>query len=103
MQITITNKKTGGNGEYVGRPSPLGNPFRLEREEDRDAVISSYERWLRERILKRDGRVCDELNRLYKKLLEDGGLELTCWCAPKPCHADVIRAVLLEAVARCEL
>jgi Domain of unknown function (DUF4326) len=102
MKITVTNKKTGGKGEYVGRPSPLGNPFRLEREEDREAVISNYERWLRERISRRDRRVCDELNRLYKKLLEDSELELTCWCAPKPCHADVIRQVLLEAVSRHE-
>lgn len=55
LLILISNKKRGGQGHYVGRPSLLGNPFRLEREEDereedREQVIAQYEQWLCERL-----------------------------------------------------
>jgi hypothetical protein len=99
--ILILNKRDSETrGEYVGRPSPLGNPFKLEHESDRDAVIAQYEVWLRERIAARDNRVCDELNRLYVIARDTGLLELVCWCEPKRCHADVIRTVLFEALQR---
>jgi Domain of unknown function (DUF4326) len=99
--IQVLNKRNAGpRGEYVGRPSPLGNPFKLEHESDRDAVIARYEVWLRERIAARDQRVCDELNRLYVIARDTNLLELVCWCAPKRCHAEVIRKVLLEAFER---
>jgi hypothetical protein len=99
VAILVLNKcNAGTRGEYVGRPSPLGNPFKLEQESDRDAVITRYEVWLRKRISARDQRVCDELNRVYVIARDTGLLELVCWCAPKRCHADVIRKVLLEAL-----
>jgi hypothetical protein len=38
--ITVGNKKLGARGIYVGRPSPLGNPFPLQCEAQRSAVIA---------------------------------------------------------------
>ena len=67
------------------RGSPLGNPFKLERERDRPAVLAQYRSWLWDEIAKYDD-VYFEVHRLA--LMEDG--RLWCWCAPKPCHADVI-------------
>ena len=101
IAILVLNKRdVGTRGVYVGRPSPLGNPFKLEQESDRYAVIARYEIWLRERIAARDQRVCDELNRLHLIARDTGLLELVFWCAPKRCHADVIRTVLLGALER---
>jgi hypothetical protein len=31
---------------YVGRPSPLGNPYALGRDGSREQVIARYRRWL---------------------------------------------------------
>jgi hypothetical protein len=99
VEIQILNKRVvGDRGEYVGRPSALGNPFKLEYESQRNQVIQQYELWLQERIETRDARFCHELNRLYVIARDQGLLELTCWCAPKRCHADVIRNILLEAL-----
>ncbi len=99
VEIRVLNKHSvGDRGEYVGRPSALGNPFKLEHESQRDHVIQQYETWLQDRIAARDLQVCHELNRLYRIVRDQGVLELTCWCAPKPCHADVIRSILLEAM-----
>lgn len=65
---------------YVGRGrgSRWGNPFKSPRDGTREQVIAKYERWL--------------LNQpeLMATLPELRGKVLGCWCAPKPCHADVL-------------
>jgi hypothetical protein len=94
-QIWIGNKTRGDRGEYVGRPSPLGNPYVIGRDGDRRAVIARYRQWLRERIAEGDLRVCGELERLARLARERGQLTLVCWCAPEACHATVIREFLL--------
>lgn len=60
---------------YVGRPSPWGNPFKIGRDGTREEVIARY----RDYILGRP------------QLLEQlRGRDLVCWCAPLPCHGDVL-------------
>lgn len=65
---------------YVGRGrgSRWGNPFKSPRDGSRDDVIAKYERWL-------VGQP-----ELMAALPELRGKVLGCWCAPKPCHADVL-------------
>ena len=71
---------------YIGRASrwyrlqksKWANPFSIKREADREAVIAAYERWLR---LQRH---------LIDVLPELAGRDLVCWCAPLPCHGDVL-------------
>lgn len=98
IRIEISNKKRGGKGVYVGRPTALGNPYVLASEEKREQVIAQYAAWLEDRLQQGDVRVQAELNRLYQKALKEGWLELTCWCAPRRCHAEVIAQKLREAL-----
>lgn len=65
---------------YVGRGrgSIWGNPFRVGRDGTREQVIIAYERWL---LRQPD---------LLARLPELRGKTLGCWCAPQPCHADVL-------------
>jgi len=72
---------------YCGRPSPLGNPFRMEREEDRNAVCDAYADWFDQNLetLKPD------LRKLWQKGMSDGVLLLSCWCAPKRCHLETVK------------
>ena len=84
VEVRVLNKRSAGTrGEYVGRPSPLGNPFRLGRESDRDLVIALYEVWLRERIETRDRSVCKELTRLYVIARDEGCSSLFVGVRPK--------------------
>lgn len=93
--ITIANKKNGYiDGEYVGRPSPLGNPFHLDRESNRDECIEKYREWLYKKIENKDEKILEELGRLHSKWITKGSLRLLCWCSPKRCHADVIKEIL---------
>jgi hypothetical protein len=81
-------------GVYVGRPSPLGNPFVIGRDGTRAEVVATYRAWLR-RQWRQGGPVRDELERLVAQYRRDRQLTLLCWRAPRPCHADVIREAVL--------
>jgi Domain of unknown function (DUF4326) len=73
---------------YVGRAlyrggwqlatSPLANPYRPGRDGTREEVVAAY----RVHLLGRP-----DLLALLPRLQ---GRRLGCWCAPLPCHADVI-------------
>lgn len=98
MDITVLNKRQalseplpGTTRVYVGRPSPLGNPYAIGRDGDRSDVVAKYRRWLH------DNLESPEVKRALNGLLHDarqGPLELVCWCAPLACHADVIASAL---------
>lgn len=93
--IKIGNKKNGDIGEYVGRPSVLGNPFVINDVYNRKQVIEKYEEWLREKI-NVDNVVRNELKRLKEIYEIKGELILVCSCSPKSCHAEVIKKAILE-------
>ena len=45
--IRIENKKTyRGEGVYIGRPSLIGNPYRIGAHGTREQVIARYREWL---------------------------------------------------------
>ena len=79
---------------YVGRPSPLGNPYALGRDGNREQVIAKYRRWLWAQLQSPGSPQECELRRLLAQA-RSGELELLCWCAPLPCHAEVVRSALL--------
>ena len=73
----------------VDRRSQWGNPFIMHDESMREEVIEKYRQhlWLK----MKDPTLGPTL---VQDLLELSGSDLACWCAPKPCHADVmIRAI----------
>jgi len=91
--ITVTNKRQCTTGEYIGRPSPLGNPYRLKPygPYNRGETINLYRAWLTE-IWNKGGKneQLNELFRLAEIERNTNSLTLICWCAPKPCHGNVI-------------
>lgn len=103
--IRVVNKYHGEQGEYIGRGSPLGNQWThldskypgVIKVASREIAIAEYRGWLATKIINNDKAVCDELNRLVDIAHREGRLELRCTCAPKACHGDVIREVILTA------
>jgi hypothetical protein len=60
---------------------PFANPFKLRRndtEAERTECVAMYERWLT-----MQPALLAQLNTL-------AGHDLACWCAPLPCHCDVL-------------
>ena len=91
--------------EYIGRGSPLGNPFSHMSETKaetqvatREDAIAAYKEYLLEQIQKGNQLIIDELDRLALIAMSKGKLTLRCYCAPKPCHGDIIKEMILEAI-----
>ena len=97
VKINVRNKKTwSGDGIYVGRPSPLSNPYKLTDESEREMILQRYGAMLKNAIMKRDSRIITALHNIEHYLQEKGECNLICYCSPKPCHADIIKQVLLN-------
>lgn len=73
---------------YVGHAGPrhgwpesdFANPFVRQARADREAMVRHYAEWLDEQPSLRGRLRAGELT----------GRALACWCAPQPCHADVL-------------
>lgn len=87
MPLVANRHHHGGRlprgGIYVGRGTPLGNPFSKDEYPD---ALERFRRWLHQKIKARDPVVCRALRNI------DDESVLVCSCAPKPCHAYVIRS-----------
>jgi hypothetical protein len=92
--ITVVRKHEP-DAQYIGRGSPLGNPFRMNDERDRDRVCDQYQVWFNDKVAANDPVVMNELRRLYR-LAAKGDLKLGCFCAPRRCHGDTIKRFLLS-------
>lgn len=79
--VVVNSRDEGSAGaEYIGRGSPLGNPFPMGRGKDasRAAVILRY------------GEYADENPRLLELMKAMRGKRIRCFCAPEACHGDVV-------------
>jgi hypothetical protein len=83
---------------YIGRPSVLGNPYpaKIKSVQEHNRVCSEYRVWLWLEINKGlVSPVYRELLRLLSLVRQEDGLTLVCWCAPLPCHGDIVKNALI--------
>jgi len=96
--VHVVKKPT--HGEYIGRGSPLGNPFHLGHDGDRDQVVDAFDHYihtiLNDHTHPQRPQITKELNRLLDIARRKGHVNLQCFCAPKRCHGDVIKEILDE-------
>ena len=83
----------GVEAVYVGRPSKFGNPFVMKNEAEREIVVQRYEQWLRAER--------PDLIEAAKKELR--GRNLSCWCSPRHCHADVLLRIANQGLIQTKL
>ena len=65
---------------FIGRPSKWGNPFVIGRDGSREEVLDKYLEWL---AAPEQAYLIESIHELYDK-------KLGCFCAPQPCHGDVL-------------
>ena len=82
----------------VDRSSPLGNPFYMADESERDEVCDKYDVYLqKEMCCYSQDKFATEIHKLKDIWQKYGKLNLFCWCSPKRCHAKTIKSYL-EAI-----
>ena len=84
----VLNKSTATPAElaaaiYVGRPTMFGNPYRMSKMCSREEALVKYRHWL-----DKHPAILDAAKQCLR------GHDLVCWCAPKPCHADILLALV---------
>lgn len=91
--MRVENKRTyRGPGVYIGRPSKWGNPWSHVKArgthwvDTREEAIKRYERYALA-VMESDPAWLDDLR---------GAEALICWCAPLPCHGDVLVRMIGE-------
>jgi hypothetical protein len=92
MTTSVVHCKKRRYDVYIGRPSPWGNPFSHKKDtlaefrvSSRTEAIRRYEEWL----LAQPNMVLRVKNELKGKILG-------CWCAPLPCHGEVLARIADE-------
>ena len=74
-----------GQYTYIGRGSPFGNPFKLQKDGGdytRKESVMQYRECFYEKI---------ELSAKFRKQVEElKGDTLGCYCYPEACHGDII-------------
>jgi hypothetical protein len=78
MTTTVVHCKKSKYDIYIGRPSMWGNPYTIGKDGTRDEVIQKYREW-----------AVTQPN-ILKNIHVLKGKTLACWCAPLPCHGDVL-------------
>jgi Domain of unknown function (DUF4326) len=83
--LTVLNKRKSSMGVYIGRPSKWGNPFVIGPDGNRDDVVRKFEEYL---------MLNPKLMEAAKQELK--GKDLVCFCAPLPCHGDILSRIANE-------
>ena len=81
MPTTVVHRRDP-HDVYIGRPSRFANPFLIGPDGTREDVIEKF----REYVLAQPSML-----KIIRRQLR--GKRLGCWCAPKPCHGDVLAEI----------
>ena len=76
-KTAVVNVRNSECDIYIGRPSRWGNPFRIGRDGTRSQVIAKFRAYAARNFAPAD-------------LAQLKGKRLGCFCAPLPCHGDVL-------------
>lgn len=106
--IVVTNYDlpAGPRSIYIGRGTPLGNPFThvprfAEGREwmtvvpTREMSVECFDDYIREAIQAKAPTICRMLNHIWR-LARTGDVQLICHCKPLACHGDVIKKIIEE-------
>ena len=107
--IQVVNKrfhKPTEYDQYIGRPSPLGNPYsHLDNSRrgtikvaTREEAIRLYDEWF-EKQWTDYTEVAEAVDDLVDQYLATSKMYLVCWCAPAACHGDIVKKSMEEIIA----
>jgi hypothetical protein len=88
----------GDYNYYIGRKSPVGNPFTHIKDKDtladfvldtREECLEAYSRYF-DMAYGRFEDFTNYIDQIYELYKRGEDVYLGCFCHPKPCHGDII-------------
>ena len=92
--IQISKINIGIDGIYIGRGTPLGNPYHIGKDGNRAEVIEKYRQYLIKKIQNKDPIILKALNEIKEYEKDFYVATLLCHCRPLACHGDIIKEIL---------
>ena len=111
MSVQIVNLRSTKHYDFrCDRQSPVGNPYTMCNEADRDLVCEEYlalfDQTMHDMSLDDNDKACGMtstvkefrayINRIVEYHKQHGSVTLACWCSPKRCHCETIRQWILN-------
>ena len=111
MSVQIINLRTPQYYDFrCDRQSPIGNPYFMHNEGERDLVCEKYfkvfDQIMHDASLADNAKARgmtgtvkefrDYIHRIEKHHATHGTVTLACWCSPKRCHCETIREWLIN-------
>ena len=94
LHIKAWEKKPveGYSAVQIDRQTTLGNPERMKNKSDqeRHRVIKVCRIEI-DKSRRANGPMWQAIEELANRVEDGENLALLCWCAPKPCHGDIIK------------
>ena len=83
----VVNLRINKHDIYIGRGSKWGNPFEVGRDGNREEVIEKYRKWIIGETPSPSHSLPPTIDEVRTELM---GQRLGCYCAPLPCHGDIL-------------
>lgn len=105
---SIEDHTSSENNFYIGRPSPLSNPFTHNGKRSnlakksfktREEALMAYEEYFKA-MYGHDEEFTKEFDKIYEKYKNGEDIYLQCFCKPEPCHGDIIAKYLQRKFLR---
>lgn len=94
--IRVTNRHRGGKGQYIGRGTALGNQF---DHGPRGHKLTMFREWAKAELRTYpDSPFTVAMQTLRDRYDAGEDVEITCSCAPKRCHGDIIVELIEEGL-----
>lgn len=108
--ITVINgyKEGFDIGIYIGRGgkgkanSPFANPYTV-KDYGRELCLKKYAEWLDKKLKDKNSPQRVQFDTMINLLREGHDIKLVCFCAPKPCHGDILKNRLEENISEPNL
>ena len=100
--VTVVNRFTPKNHPDVIRKmitrwaSPVGNPFVVGKDGDRDTCCDAYEKYVFSGLIWSNKKFVEWINERIWEYEDGKDIELVCGCKPQRCHGDSLRKLIID-------
>jgi hypothetical protein len=103
--ISVVNKyKVNSNCAecvYIGRGSGIGNPYSHKKSkyisyqtDTREQAVHLFQDYFFQQLRNHNKQIIEKIKHILRMEKKHGEVKLVCFCAPKPCHGDIIKRAI---------